>query len=80
MIRSALLIMCLALVTGGCDSKKKKCEKLADHLEKVAEKSGASNSSKSADIQMCVDDLNDKQIDCMMKADTTSAIIECSKP
>jgi len=78
MIRSVGLVLMVALV--GCDDKKKKCEELVEHMESVARKEGRPDSQTADDHQMCKDDLSDKEIDCMMKAETTMAIIQCAKP
>jgi len=79
MKRTILLTSVLLLALGGCgDDKKKKCNKLAEHLQTVAEKEGRPT-SQSADYQTCMDSFSDKQIDCAMKAQSTSDYLGCAK-
>ena len=82
MKRIAMLCLVIAAafaVTGCGDSKKEKCEKLAAHMEAIAEKDGGGNSSRANDYQMCMDDFSDSEIDCMLKATSTSGILGCAK-
>lgn len=75
-----VLGLVIVIVIAGCGaSKKEKCEKLADHMEAIAEKDGGGNSSRANDYQMCMDDFSDTQIDCMLKATSTSGILGCAK-
>ena len=78
MMRALLVVSVVVLALGGCDDKKKKCNKLAEHLQTVAEKEGRPT-SQSADYQTCMDSFGDKQIDCAMKAQSTSEYLACAK-
>jgi len=76
MKHSFLLIAVLALAFAGCDSKKKKCDKVAAHLQEISDKEGA-NAKSGADYQICMDSYNDKQIDCAMAAKTSMDVVNC---
>jgi hypothetical protein len=79
MMRSTLLVVVLGLALTACGKdKKKRCDALADHLEKVSEKSGGT-SNRANDYQMCMDSFSDKQIDCMMKAESNTDVVGCAK-
>jgi hypothetical protein len=79
MARSFVLAAALVgLSLGGCGGRKERCEKLAEHLESVADKEGAT-SSRAADYQSCMDGMSDEQIDCTMKATSRDAIVACAK-
>ena len=78
MSRTLLLVSVMVLALGCGADKKKKCNKLAEHLQTIAEKQGRPT-SQANDYQMCMDDFTDKQIDCMMKAQSTSDVLGCAK-
>ena len=79
MKHSFVLVAILALAIAGCDSKKKKCEKVAEHLQALSDQEGG-HASQSADYQNCMDYYTDKQIECAMNVKSSMGVVDCMTP